>query len=232
MAMKTLSPLYRWSFKMDKITSFFENAYATTDHYWWDVPYAYSTVPEDLATSLLAQQTLRLAAERGPGRAIDMGSGEGADAIRLARLGWQVEAIELTEAGTSKIRSAAKEAGVAIRVHQADIRDFEPVGVFDLVICNGVLHYIADKSAVCSKLQSITTSGGINVISLWSSYTPVPDCHQIIPTFPDEERGTVTTAYTHWKKLLMYFERQKMERGHAEMGPHMHSYIKMIAQKP
>src|SRR5262249_16718915 len=156
-------------------------------------------------------------------------SGEGADAIRLARLGWDVHAVELTAAGCSKIRTIAESFGVHVTIHQADIRDFETDDNFDLLTCNGVLHYIPDKETICRRLQSMTALRGANVISLWSDHTPVPECHQIVPVYADAERGVVYDMYKTWRKELLYFERMKSEVAHDDMPPHVHSHIKMVA---
>jgi SAM-dependent methyltransferase len=214
---------------LETVRTFFERAYSSVDRYWWNVAHAYSTIPEDHAGSLLGQETLRIARERTPGRAIDLGSGEGADAIRLARLGWEVEAVELTETGAAKISHRAREIGVRVKVHRKDVRDFQPSGSFDIVICNGVLHYIEAKEDICTKLKDMTNVGGINVVSLWSDYTPVPESHQVVPTFPDSERGVVVNAYNGWIKRLLYFERGKLEQSHGDMATHVHSHIKLIA---
>lgn len=214
---------------MTDIKDFFEAAYSENERYWWKVPYAYSINPDDLASSLLGQAALRWALARRPGRVIDVGSGEGADAIRFARLGWEVDALELTAAGCEKIEERASSLGVRLTVQQADICSYTPSNEYDLVICNGVLHYIEDKSAVCQKLQSMTVPGGANVVSLWSTYTPVPEPHKILPVHPDPERGAVYTAYAGWAKDLLYFERERAEKGHDDMGPHVHSFIKMLA---
>lgn len=217
---------------MYEVQSFFDHAYASVARYWWKQSHVYSSSPDDHAPSLIAQQVLRLALGRTPGTAIDMGGGEGADAIRLALLGWEVEVVELSEVAVSKIRNFAAEAGVDLRVHHADVRNFESARTFDLVICNGVLHYIQDKASVCARMQAMTNPGGVNAVSLWSDYTPVPKCHRIVPTFPDRERGEVVRAYEGWAKSLLYFERARMEAGHDDMPAHAHSYIKMIATKP
>ncbi|MEW1589460.1 class I SAM-dependent methyltransferase [Micromonospora vinacea] len=217
---------------LDQIREFFSDRYRSTSRYWWNFPHAYSVFPDDHAGSLMAQQILRYAISRGPGRALDLGSGEGADAIRLARLGWEVEAVELSEVGADKISKFASEVGVSVKVHRADLADFVADELFDLVICNGVLHYVEDKQAACRRIQDMTTPGGVNAVSLWSDYTPVPECHRVVPTFPDEERGVVVTEYADWSKTLMYFERFRGESGHNDMPSHVHSYIKLIANKP
>jgi SAM-dependent methyltransferase len=216
---------------MRSTKEFFEEAYDRTGRYWWDVPYAYSTSPDEMAPSLLGQATLRLALSRSPGRAIDLGSGEGADAIRLARLGWHVEAVEFTSAGCDKIRSGARSVDVSVTIHQADLDQFETNDVFDIVLCNGVLHYMPDKASACVKLQGLTAQEGVNVISLWSDHSPVPACHTIVPVYPDAERGTVYGAYSRWAKELLYFERAKAETGHDDMVPRVHSYIKMVTRR-
>ncbi|MFB9239542.1 class I SAM-dependent methyltransferase [Plantactinospora siamensis] len=214
-----------------EIRDFFDSAYSTPERYWWRQPNIYSLSPEDHAGSLMTQFILRHARHHGPGRALDVGSGEGADAIRLARLGWEVDAVELSGNGVRKIQKFAREAEVQLRIERGDLltHPFRH-GRYDMVICNGVLHYIQDKETACRRLQELTRPGGINAISLWSDYTPVPDCHRVVPTFPDRERGTVYQAYATWSKPLLYFERMRVEQGHHDMPGHLHSFIKMIAQ--
>ena len=43
-----------------------------------------------------------------PGRALDVGCGEGADAIWLARSGWTVTAIDISDVAVSRARKAAE----------------------------------------------------------------------------------------------------------------------------
>jgi tellurite methyltransferase len=215
-----------------RIERFFDAAYSNTERYWWKHPNAYSVSPEDHAGSLMAQQVLRYALARSPGCAIDLGSGEGTDAIRLALLGWEVHALELTKAGVEKTKRRAAQVGVRIYVLQGDLQHFVARMRFDLVVCNGVLHYVENKREICEKIQALTVPGGVNAISLWSDYTPVPECHRVIPTFPDKECGDVVAAYADWGKSLLYFERCRAEIGHDDMPEHVHSFIKMIAHKP
>jgi SAM-dependent methyltransferase len=53
-------------------------------------------------------------ADHTPGRALDVGCGEGADAIWLARRGWTVTAIDVSEVAVSRAREAADLAGAAV----------------------------------------------------------------------------------------------------------------------
>ena len=54
------------------------------------------------------------AASLTPGQALDVGCGEGADAIWLARSGWTVTAIDISEVAVTRAREAAERAGAAV----------------------------------------------------------------------------------------------------------------------
>jgi tellurite methyltransferase len=214
------------------IPDLFDELYLSEERYWWQDKERYATDPRAYPTSLLTQMTLRALAGWPPGRALDLGAGEGADSIRLARLGYSVYAVEISKVGAKKISAFADEARVTIDVEVTDVTAYQPDGYFDVVICNGVLQYIADKGPVVERMQRATRSGGINVISLWSTYTPVPECHSRVPVFCDDEDGVVTKMYEGWDMELYYLERDKRERSHSGMPAHSHSHIKMIARKP
>lgn len=214
------------------IADFFDEQYRTEPRYWWRDKIRYAPDPDSYPESLLAQMTLRVIAGRPPGRMLDLGAGEGADAIRMALLGYSVEAVDISKVGTDKIRAFAEQVGVTMDVRVADVATYEPEGQFDVVVCNGVLHYIEDKQLVVERMQRATLSGGINVVSLWSTYTLVPECHRVVPVFCDDENGIVTRAYETWAKEFIYFERDKRENSHSGMPAHSHSHIKLIARKP
>jgi SAM-dependent methyltransferase len=51
-----------------------------------------------------------------PGRALEVGAGEGADAVWLARQGWQVTAFDVSQVALDKGAAHAADAGVADRI--------------------------------------------------------------------------------------------------------------------
>ena len=210
----------------------FDRLYRQHARYWWQDKDRHATDPDAYPYSLLTQQTLRLIRGLPPGRALDLGAGEGADAIRLARLGYQVDAVDVSQVATGKVSRFAAEAGVRVNAITADVREYVPSGPYELIICNGVLHYVQEKEQVVAGLQAATRPGGINVISLWSSYTPVPACHDAVPVFLGDEDGVVTKLYQGWHTELLYFERGKAETAHSDLPAHQHSHIKLIARKP
>ncbi|MFI5780596.1 class I SAM-dependent methyltransferase [Nocardia sp. NPDC051570] len=75
------------------------------------------------------------ATELTPGRALDLGAGEGGDSVWLAERGWQVTAVDITEIALARLRAAAAERGVGerIRAERYDLATDFPTGAFDLV---------------------------------------------------------------------------------------------------
>ncbi|GCD95704.1 class I SAM-dependent methyltransferase [Embleya hyalina] len=67
-----------------------------------------------------------------PGRALDVGCGEGADALWLARRGWRVEAVDVSEVALR--RAAGGDGDGRVTWVRADVTAVPPrVGAFDLV---------------------------------------------------------------------------------------------------
>ncbi len=98
----------------------------------WDARYR---EPEGALWSGHPNGRLRVeAAGLPPGRALDVGCGEGADAIWLARNGWTVTAIDISDVAVARAREAAARAGTAVEWICGDVQGtaFAP-GSFDLV---------------------------------------------------------------------------------------------------
>ena len=69
-----------------------------------------------------------------PGRVLDVGCGEGADAVWLAGRGWDVTALEVSRVALDRAAGHAREAGVVIRwVHAELVEAALPPASFDLV---------------------------------------------------------------------------------------------------
>ena len=70
-----------------------------------------------------------------PGRALDLGCGEGADAIWLAQRGWTVTAVDISTVALGRAAEHAKAAGVGDRIdwQQHELGKSFPDGEFDLV---------------------------------------------------------------------------------------------------
>ena len=70
------------------VAAYFNDLYETYERYWWQDKDRYSTDCDANPYSRITQVTLRALSGRRPGRALDLGAGEGSDAIRLGLLGY------------------------------------------------------------------------------------------------------------------------------------------------
>jgi len=61
-----------------------------------------------------------------PGLILDIGAGQGRNAIHLARAGFEVHALEKSIAGSKKILKIAEEEELNLRVFNQDFTDFQP----------------------------------------------------------------------------------------------------------
>jgi SAM-dependent methyltransferase len=70
-----------------------------------------------------------------PGTVLDLGCGEGGDAVWLAEHGWQVVAVDISDTALGRAKAAARARGVADRIEfvQHDLSNGFPAGTFDLV---------------------------------------------------------------------------------------------------
>ena len=68
-----------------------------------------------------------------PGRALDVGCGEGADAIWLSRRGWMVTAIDISDVAVARAREAAERPAPKLSGVRGRPADAVPDGSFHLV---------------------------------------------------------------------------------------------------
>ncbi|MGI8407265.1 MAG: class I SAM-dependent methyltransferase [Actinomycetota bacterium] len=68
------------------------------------------------------------------GRALDLGAGEGGNAVWLAEQGWRVTAVDFSSEALKRMSGLARERGVKIETVEADVLAFQPtLEAFDLV---------------------------------------------------------------------------------------------------
>jgi thioredoxin reductase/SAM-dependent methyltransferase len=103
-----------------------------------------------------------------PGRALDVGAGEGGDAIWLAERGWQVTASDVSRRGLDHVAALAGERGVPVEcLHTgADAPGAFAPGTFDLVSA----HYVPiprapDRRGVRNVVDAVAPGGTLLVVS-------------------------------------------------------------------
>jgi SAM-dependent methyltransferase len=102
---------------------------------------------------------------RPPGRALDAGCGEGADAIWLARRGWAVVAADISgvavERGAAHARDTAPEAAARIEWRRADLLADPPgPGSFDLVSAQYMQLPSQPRARLFAALAAAVRAGG------------------------------------------------------------------------
>jgi len=128
--------------------AFWDGRYREADAVWSDNP-----------NPVLVAET----ADLPPGTALDVGSGEGADAIWLARRGWRVTALDISPVALERAAAHAAAAGVGDRItwRQANLTTDEPVGTgFDLVTAQ-FMHLPGDeRRSLHRRLAAAVAPGG------------------------------------------------------------------------
>jgi len=220
------------SSQMD-IIEFFDNAYTKYRRYW------YPNLDEDQRYSVILNHSrnwrvlLKHMRTNPPGVALDLGAGEGTDAIKLALLGYEVDALEGSAVGAEKIKAFSRKVGVKVNVIHMNVNSFEPKRLYNVIVCNGLLHYIEDKDALLRKIWRATSKDGYSLLSLFSDFTPVPECHQLVNVYPDSENGMVQAFFNQHQWNMLYFQAQhnRLDTSHPGFPTHSHSFIKIVAQK-
>jgi SAM-dependent methyltransferase len=98
-----------------------------------------------------------------PGRALDVGCGEGGDALWLAERGWQVDGIDVSQVALDRAAARARETGLDDRTtwQQRDLLAWSPpAGAYDLVSVAFVHLDAADRRPVYDALAAAVAPGG------------------------------------------------------------------------
>jgi S-adenosylmethionine-dependent methyltransferase len=116
---------------------------------------AYLQTPEGQLRLDLALANLQefLPQEKRPLRALDLGCGTGAIAVRLAQMGIHVTLLDSSLPMLEFAKRAAREAGVTDRIElkhgdAAQIPDSLHPGTFDVILCHNLLEYVDDPGAL------------------------------------------------------------------------------------
>jgi SAM-dependent methyltransferase len=91
---------------------------------------------DDLVYGAAPNDFLASVADRLPatGHALDIGAGEGRNALFLASRGLNVLAVDQSEVGMQKARRLAQACGLTLRTHVTDLQDFdEKPNSFDVI---------------------------------------------------------------------------------------------------
>lgn len=163
-------------------------------------------------------------------RVLDIGCGEGRNAVFFARNGYEVHAFDISEKGLEKTKRLAQQAGVSVRTFQADLNQFRLTETFDVLFSTGTLHSCNPSACadLFENLKEFTAEGGLNVFSVFVR-------KPFIPRAPDGDAnarpwrsGELFTLYHDWKIESCTEEIfDCMSSG----VPHQHAVNRLVARK-
>jgi arsenite methyltransferase len=137
-------------------------------------------IPEDSIESFAGTGNPFSLGELRPGeRVVDVGSGAGIDSLIAARMvgpAGRVVGVDMTPAMLEKARAAAAVSGLQNVEFRAGYAEALPVpdGWADVIISNGVLNLMPDKSAALQEMARVLKSGGRLQIADILVERPVP----------------------------------------------------------
>lgn len=106
------------------------------------------------------QQLQDIAGELIPGTALDLATGDGRNAIWLAQRGWDVTAVDFSDAGLDIGRQRAMEEGLSINWQLGDVTEWAPDQQFDLITVTYLHLSEAANTAVIRGVSKWVAPGG------------------------------------------------------------------------
>ena len=162
---------------------------------------------------------------------LDLGSGEGLNAVYLAEQGFETWAVDISVAGIEKLNRVAAARGVAVRTEVSDMRTYHFPKEFDLIVCRGCLHFMtrAEWQKVIKRMRRNTRDGGYNILSVFTDTLPPPDdlSDFMVGMFHEGELFVVYKDWTIVDQASHVFEDE-----HPGSLKHMHASNRILAQKP
>lgn len=199
----------------------YDNRYNSTDFYW------------GLKPNRICYDIMKILPPVKPYRVLDIGCGEGKDAVFFAKCGYTVTAFDISQQGIEKAKKLAAYNNVNVLFFKADIFDYRPDSEYDIIFSSGVLHFLpqTERKSFCDSLKSHTSETGINALNV---FVKKPFIVRAPDSTRDEEKrhpwlsGELFEYYHDW-----LFHTCKEEIFDCSSGgtPHKHCMDTLIAQK-
>ena len=199
----------------------YDRRYNTEEYYWGLMP------------NRICYDIMKILPPIKPYRVLDLGCGEGKDAVFFAKCGYDVTALDISEQGIEKAKKLANHNKVEVRFFKADLFDYRPDTEYDIIFSSGVLHFIPEntRKELCDSLKAHTTDIGINALNV---FVQKPFINRAPDSTRDEEKrhpwksGELFEYYHDW---LFHTCREEIFDCNSGGIPHKHCMDTLIAQK-
>ncbi len=198
----------------------YDQKYASQDYYWGKKP---SKICDRIIEIMKPTSGFRP-------KLLDIGCGEGRNAIYFAKHGFNVTALDTSMPGLDKTQKYAKEVGVEVKIVHADIITYEIEDTFDVIFSTGTLHYLPPdvREQRFQHFKNSTSPRGINALSVLVG-------KPFIPGAPDAEEnahlfksGELMSYYWDWE--ILYCEEEIFNCMSSGV-PHKHAANRIIARR-
>jgi 2-polyprenyl-3-methyl-5-hydroxy-6-metoxy-1,4-benzoquinol methylase len=154
------------------------------------------------------------------GNVLDLGCGQGRDAITLARLGYSVTGIDNSKTGINQLNEIAQTEKLSLTGRVEDIYEFDQFEAFDIILLDSMFHFAQkDKSkeiGLIKKIISEVKTGCLVVVCIQDTGNKVQILNQTLDfekrlkrlvdkslryTFEDQESGH--KSETQYKLIVL-----------------------------
>lgn len=181
-------------------------------------------------------------------RVLDIGVGQGRNALPLARLGCQVTGIDTSETAVTQVNDMAQAVGLPLQAKLVCFEEFEPADPFDVVLCFGLLQMLppARAASLVERLRRWTRSGGTLFLIAW--HVDDPDfgayCENWERTGLRSFRSVAGTEYRTFlgrREILQLFRGWQVIHHWEGLGPshrhgdgpqEKHGEVEVVLRKP
>ena len=162
---------------------------------------------------------------------LDVGCGDGRNAIHFASRGFRVRAFDISATGVRKLKARAGSRDLEIDAWVQDIREFKFDRSYGLILCHGVLHFLEPR--FCNQFLEVmrrhTAQCGLNVHTVFTNrLKPPSDLTPFLQRIFKE--GEIRDMYRDWEIEL--FESYIKVDEHPGGIRHRHPINKLVARKP
>lgn len=197
----------------------YEERYSGQGYYW-------GTRPNRMCLELLE----RFYPVR-PLRLLEIGCGEGKDAVFLASNGYQVTAFDVTQSGIEKAKRLADVHRVEVRFFRADLREFRPEEEFDIIYSSGVFHHILPelRQELMDCYLDHTAPGGMHAVNVFVEKPFIPEPPDSDLHSENWASGELLACYKDW---VIEECREEIFDCNSSGIPHKHCMDTVFARKP
>ncbi len=196
----------------------YDERYARPGYYWGKAP------------STTCYRVLQLLPPNRPLRLLDIGCGEGRNAVFFARNGYRVTGFDTSTKGIEKTRQLAADADLPIEAFVADINEFRLTEPFDVLFSTGVLQYVPPerRDELFANYREQTSPGGLNVLSVFVK-------KPFIEPAPDAEKSAYNwfsgELFAHYRDWRIEFCTEEVFDCMSGGVPHKHAVNRIVARK-